>query len=253
MRSWYIKVGTGEVHLWRIPFLSGLQPELGMTAEEELLSASYPRLHEVSQASLMCDMTQENYRYYCGARHAILACYTALPMVHRTASGKPYLVRNTEEGPIAFSTSHTVGAACIAVTGRQSVGVDIELLDPSPDYSSVARLYLSPVEQDWLYSHSPECFALAFLRIWTLKEAYRKYLGVSERGLAWPSFSIVPFAPASGEVRWGCTSPYQQASPVTLLEGAFGPGYIVGLAVTDMQNSEHEPTVVLQEYGNKNT
>ena len=94
--------------------------------------------------------------------------YASLP---RTFSGKPYL----PAGPY-LSVSHTRGAAACAV-GTSPVGVDIETMRRITEH--LIHRVCSDAEAAWVSkSENPEA---AFLTLWTLKEAYMKYLGLGLR------------------------------------------------------------------------
>ena len=90
------------------------------------------------------------------------------------AYGKPHVT-----APLAlnFSLSYTSGVLVIAVSRKFELGVDIEALPP-PASSEIPWHVLNSVERKHLHTLPvPEQY-LEFLRLWTLKEAYTKYLGM---------------------------------------------------------------------------
>jgi phosphopantetheinyl transferase len=90
--------------------------------------------------------------------------------------GKPFL----EDSTIQFSLSHTEGLIACSV-GRRTVGVDVEKIEDGPLAGKRSQLlagrFFSPAEQAFLQSLSLESQGLAFLRLFTMKEAYVKALG----------------------------------------------------------------------------
>ena len=95
-------------------------------------------------------------------------------------AGKPHLVPSASlrapAAGLAFSLSHTRGLVVIAVTTRARVGVDVEMrarrIPPG-----VMRRVLDEQELALVLAAPPEQRDEAFLRHWTVKEAYVKALG----------------------------------------------------------------------------
>lgn len=115
-------------------------------------------------------------------RHA-LAEYTgecaALQTFVQGEHGKPRLV---DDG-IAFNLSHSHGVAALAVAKDARIGIDIQFRDPDVDMLAIARRFFAREEVDWLQSVDEGRRLDVFYRIWTLKEAYIKAIGV---GMALP-------------------------------------------------------------------
>ncbi len=102
--------------------------------------------------------------------------------------GKPYL---PDFPDLHFNISHSRNLALIAIA-RQPVGVDVEYLHRSVDYSSIMRRFFSSAEQaDWERYPVPSP-AEAFFRGWTRKEAILKATG---EGIAGLGHTIVSFRP----------------------------------------------------------
>ena len=89
----------------------------------------------------------------------VLKKHGAASQILRTANGKPYL----EGGEAQFSLTHTEGLLAVAV-GADAVGLDAERRKPRKTDAVLARLTPAEREED-------------FLKLWTAKEAYIKYLG----------------------------------------------------------------------------
>ncbi len=83
--------------------------------------------------------------------------------------GRPSLVGSS----IDFNVSHTKNLIAIALNTQGRIGVDVENIGRNSQYSDIAQHYF----------HEKECeqignSATAFFKIWTLKEAYIKTLGL---------------------------------------------------------------------------
>ncbi len=88
-------------------------------------------------------------------------------------AGKPLLVA---PAGLAFSLSHTGGVVVIAVTARARVGVDVERRGRRTP-PGVMRRVLDEQELALVLAAPAERRDEAFLRHWTVKEAYVKALG----------------------------------------------------------------------------
>jgi 4'-phosphopantetheinyl transferase len=89
------------------------------------------------------------------------------------AGGKPIL--EGIRGRIDFNLAHGGGDAVIALTGRASIGVDIEPLRPIADAERLASYVFSDAERREL-ARAPDPVR-AFLTGWARKQAYVKALG----------------------------------------------------------------------------
>ncbi|MGM0450129.1 MAG: 4'-phosphopantetheinyl transferase family protein [Pseudomonadota bacterium] len=82
------------------------------------------------------------------------------------------------DAPFRSSLCHT-GSLILAGFNRAAIGVDAEPLDRQAEWERLASRWFAGPETEWLHAH-PEPEA-AFLRLWTLKEAWIKATG---RGIA---------------------------------------------------------------------
>lgn len=103
-------------------------------------------------------------------------------VLDRGEKGKPFVV-----APVAanrpFNVSHTEGMVLFAAVDRGAIGVDVERLSRKTDVG-LAERYFAPAEVDYVFSvRNPEQRMEAFLRVWTLKEAFIKAIGT---GLTMP-------------------------------------------------------------------
>lgn len=85
--------------------------------------------------------------------------------------GKPYF----DGTDIFFNISHSAGLAVCAIDSAP-VGVDVEMLREFTDRKRLAERYFCPAEQNFIGDHAEP--NMAFLRVWTRKEAYLKCIGV---------------------------------------------------------------------------
>ncbi len=90
--------------------------------------------------------------------------------------GKPYVVA---PGEVArpFNVSHTDGLVLFAGGRCGEIGVDVERLSRRTDVM-LAERYFATAEVEYVFDHrDPDRQRLAFLRVWTLKEALIKAIG----------------------------------------------------------------------------
>ena len=76
------------------------------------------------------------------------------------------------------SVTHTRGLVAAAASADASrIGVDVEALTRRPSVEAMARRYFDPVEARQLLALPEHLRVAAFLRLWTLKEAWGKAAG----------------------------------------------------------------------------
>ncbi|MEH0555548.1 4'-phosphopantetheinyl transferase family protein [Streptomyces sp. B21-101] len=96
--------------------------------------------------------------------------------------------------PYDFSVTHSGAVVGVAVSSDGSVGLDVEDGEAPVDVDGAARTALSGTELTALYALPPAERRLAFLRVWTRKEAVLKALGV---GLRMPLRALEVSPPAA--------------------------------------------------------
>ena len=92
------------------------------------------------------------------------------------AHGKPALAGMDAETGLHFNLSHSGGRALYAVAHRE-VGVDLERLDRTVSYASLAERICTPREWAVFQALPTEQLPSAFFACWTRKEAIAKALG----------------------------------------------------------------------------
>jgi 4'-phosphopantetheinyl transferase len=91
--------------------------------------------------------------------------------------GKPYLLPQPTDVPIAFNVSHSHGLALLAFSLGREIGVDLERVRLNIASDEIASRYFAPREVAELQSLPSEQRPEAFFLCWTRKEAYIKALG----------------------------------------------------------------------------
>jgi 4'-phosphopantetheinyl transferase len=140
------------------------------------------------------------------------------------AAGKPVL----DGSRLRFNLSHSGGLALLAVTLDREVGVDVEALRPMPDACELAERHFAPGEIAALRALPERDRDEAFLRCWTLKEAYVKAVG-DGLGIPLERFEV-EYAPPRAEPALRILDDVAPR-PWTMRTLEPGPGYAGALAV----------------------
>lgn len=142
-------------------------------------------------------------------------------------AGKPELA-GAWSGALRFNLSHSGSRALVGLSRRDAIGVDVEALRPMPDAARVARSYFAPDEASALAALTDNERDLAFMTVWTRKEAVVKALGA---GLSVPlnrfSVSLPPRPPRILSAAAGLLDP----GAFSLLHLEPGPGTLGAAAV----------------------
>jgi 4'-phosphopantetheinyl transferase len=92
--------------------------------------------------------------------------------------GKPLVSWPPQAARIHFNVSHSDELAAIAVTAAAEIGIDLEQMSVASELLELAGRFFADDEYQWLVS-LPESEQLrGFYRIWTLKEATLKAIGI---------------------------------------------------------------------------
>jgi 4'-phosphopantetheinyl transferase len=96
--------------------------------------------------------------------------------------GKPHLLSLPEgEEPLHFNLSHTHGMVVLAVSRQVPLGVDVEDESRVVGAEALTARFFAPEELRELKTLPENARQAHFLRLWTLKEAYVKALGLGLR------------------------------------------------------------------------
>lgn len=113
----------------------------------------------------------------------VLARYVGLApealVFGRERKGRPFL---RHPGAPDFNLSDTHGGSVIAVCGSGRIGVDLERVDRQPPVHRLARRWFADEEAQALAAMDDESARLAFLWLWTAKEAACKATGTGIYG-----------------------------------------------------------------------
>lgn len=167
-----------EIHLWHVATDTPLMP----VQERRLLDLLAPA-ERARHERFHFARDRRQYLLVHVLLRLTLSCYSSRSPQSwefvTNAYGKPAL---SGDGP-HFNLSHAEGLVICALADEVELGVDVERQDRRGDWEALARRWLAIEEQDWLASQPVEQRSMAFLRLWTLKEAYAKALGL---GLSLP-------------------------------------------------------------------
>ena len=226
-----------EVHVWHVPLSldRALLPAWTrvLSVQERLIAAGFPSERTLHLGDV-CEMTRENYIAYRSALRLLLARYLGHTpeevIIATDAHGKPFLDTSTGGDLFRFNSSHSWGHALIALTRRRSIGIDLQRIDPSGAIFSIAQNRFSPRTFAALQALPIPERLQAFFRLWSLHEAYFKYLGCAE---SWKDVTILlassPGEPAILQMPWE-----QDSCALCEIDPGL-PGYTAALAVTGPQ------------------
>ena len=92
--------------------------------------------------------------------------------------GKPFALVRDRPAPVSFNVSHSGGHGLIAFAPGGRVGVDVEERVPRHDLDGLIRTALDLEERSGLALLAADRRLHAFFRLWTIKEAIIKGIGV---------------------------------------------------------------------------
>ncbi len=92
--------------------------------------------------------------------------------------GKPILEPRQNPQNLFFNLSHSNNIASLIISNISPVGIDIEFIRPFDNMHDVAKSVFTPCEYDEMLCKNKQVETLNFYRIWTMKEAIVKSLGV---------------------------------------------------------------------------
>ncbi|KAM0067225.1 putative holo-[acyl-carrier-protein] synthase [Helianthus debilis subsp. tardiflorus] len=132
------------------------------------------------------------------SRYQIHSCVSPKSLVFgKNAHGKPEVIweqRNDRHPPpLHFNLSHTSSLIACGVTVGSPIGIDVEEKQRTMKNNilSFAKRYFSREEVEVLSAISdPEAQRHEFIKLWTLKEAYVKALGIGFSGAPFNTFTI---------------------------------------------------------------
>jgi 4'-phosphopantetheinyl transferase len=175
-----LQLGEGGIHLWRGEFRPDPNRPRDFTPEldeaEGLTAGRFLRRSD-----------QERYAFAHHMLRSILGRYTGCrPRRLRfslTPYGKPWLADPAAAAGIHFSLSHSRDVVLVALSRSCEIGVDVEYIRPLAELEALVGSVCSARERAGLAGLPAAHRPLAFFKLWTLKEAFTKAIGL---GLSYP-------------------------------------------------------------------
>lgn len=213
----------GEVHVWH----AGLDVDPRTRAA---LAAHLDDAERERAARFRSDHDRRRFELARGLLRLLLGgCCGVGPAGVRfayEARGKPRLA--APESPIDFNVSHSGERVVVALSRATPVGVDVETIGRAVDAAALAARFFAPEEAAALAALPEAERRLAFLRVWTRKEAFVKaHGGGISAGLGSFGVSLSPTEP-----RLLFTRPDpSEARRWTVHDLPVGPGHVAALVV----------------------
>ncbi|AGW94298.1 MULTISPECIES: 4'-phosphopantetheinyl transferase family protein [Cupriavidus] len=165
----------GEIHVWHVT-VDAAADLSALSADERTRAAAFRQPADRARFSA----ARSALRAILG--HCLGMAPDAVPLV-ANAFGKPTLGSlDTAAPPLQFNVSHS-GARAVIALSREPVGIDIEAWRADMAWAAwhdSAAVACTPGEMRWLSAlaqRQPQDAMLAFLRLWTAKEACSKAVG----------------------------------------------------------------------------
>ncbi|OLS20004.1 MAG: 4'-phosphopantetheinyl transferase psf-1 [Candidatus Heimdallarchaeota archaeon LC_3] len=164
-------ISDQEIHIWIISLSNQI-----LSHEDLKRILSYSELKKIDDFNIISE--GERYLYYRGILRIILSKYINIDpeniIISVNERGKPF-IKNSE---LKFNISHKNDLAVIALGINCEVGVDIEYLRNEIDYYKLIKRFFSREEKEKFNNLRPLNQKELFFRIWTMKEAIVKALGL---------------------------------------------------------------------------
>lgn len=168
----HLSIEQSTLHLWRIS-IDTLLPSLNYL--QKLLS-----IDEIARANRLIDVTRRRRFIITRAcLRTILGQYLkvspATIRFHYNQHGKPFL--DSHSNRLFFNLSHSEEKAVLAIATEKNVGIDLEKINYTLNYRSIAGQYFTSEERLCLDRFPKARKQRAFYRLWTRKEALLKAAG----------------------------------------------------------------------------
>ena len=155
----------------------------------------------------------------------LLAAYGADPGTDAFATGPHGKPEPPAGATVRFNASSSGSLAVVAVSRDTPLGVDVERLRTIANGALLAKATMTASElAELATARDDEAYGVAFLRLWTLKEAFMKAHGT---GLSLEPLRITTTATAAD--RWTVTSPDAPACSAFAVD--VGSGAVASLAL----------------------
>jgi 4'-phosphopantetheinyl transferase len=166
-----LTLGTDDVHVWWIDLTRINASDATLSTDERARAARFRQARD----------RRRWIAAHVALRH-LLVQYTEISpdalRLETGSQGKPALLN---EPSLRFNLTHAGERAALAVAWQREVGIDLEPLagdlPGGQEMNALLATTCTPAEAAWITSLPPADRHGAFLRIWTLKEAYLKGIG----------------------------------------------------------------------------
>ena len=172
-------LSEGDVHIWLIA-LDDPAVNVGDIFREVLSE------DEKTRASrLLTGVYRDRFVTARGYMRIILSRYLDMHpgeiRFQYNKNGKPAIRPDVNSKHVSFNLSHSRNIALCAVTLNAAIGIDIEYPRLVPRAEKILERFFSELEREYFRTQPDKTKELAFMNLWTVKEAYSKALG---RGLS---------------------------------------------------------------------
>jgi len=176
-----------EEYWWRVCHQAGsatvVHVDLSPCAFRERYASSLLNTVEQMHCQRLRSARRKREFSLCRAALRAIVCHR-LDCLNRDLSfglsryGKPFALVSGTRAPVSFNLSHSGLHGLIAIDRAGRIGVDVEVRLPRPDLWGTVRTIMTPLEAGTLskFPHSEKDHQL--YRIWTLKEAIAKAVGM---------------------------------------------------------------------------
>ena len=169
-----MKLGTDEVHLWRITL-----DDLGSQAQKLFQKLSMDEKRKAERFHFERD--RKRYIIGRGVLREIASGYLGANsgqfQFHTGTYGKPALSGMYSSKTLHFNVAHSGGLALFAFALDREVGVDIEYIRDIPEMEHIVERFFSDAERKVFYRVSENMKKEVFFQMWTRKEAFLKAVG----------------------------------------------------------------------------
>ncbi len=171
-----IEAAKDSTSIWLIPVATGEAPSLQQI--------SYLDCKELERANAF-HFDKDRWLYikaHACLRSVLGALSGQMPwdvLIDQSRKRKPFLPgTHLLQREVFFNMSHTEGCVAIATSSTHEVGVDVERIRPTENLDRVLPNVFHSSECDAIQNLAGEERLSYFYRIWTMKEAYTKALGL---------------------------------------------------------------------------
>ena len=167
-----LTLADGQVHIWKVD----------LDTLDRLAALDFLTKDERKRAlRLISPLKRSRFQAAHAALRVILSYYLqqspASLRFEYGSLGKPCLQQSGGTPLLAFNMSHSENLMLLALTKKQSIGIDLEVNRAISAKKSILQQHFSAQDQAAFLALPDQIHNLAFLCAWVYKEAYSKALG----------------------------------------------------------------------------